>query len=355
MPRQCVVVIPTLPSRADYLSSALESVQRQHWAPEKIVVVIDGDRDYIPIVEAMATRIGLSIDVLTNTRGKGASGARNTGIYHVASELKDALIAFLDDDDWWEPNHLALVCETGADVVTTGECFRGPPPFGGVSRLAPSSLVAEDFLMRNAGITGSNLAVCTALLVRIGAFDETLPTNNDIDIVVRLADCGASYAAIPVHTTNVRLHDVQLSSPDTSWGNRGSERFIEKYKHRMSSLEQLMFCLVRRLEIGWQPTQTLVKRGNIDQKVSAYIALPPALSNIEARRVIDLLTEQLSHPLIGVIKIWSARADWVDYAISAGLGGEQTMAVNYHDAIRDVRDKAFRHGAHFVWTIGDTL
>lgn len=65
------------------------------------------------------------VTVVIDDDRRGAAWARNTGMELVRTEW----IAWLDDDDTWEPNHLAVLCKgastSGADVVFTYPHFRG--------------------------------------------------------------------------------------------------------------------------------------------------------------------------------------------------------------------------------------
>jgi hypothetical protein len=85
-------IIPTIPGRARLLDRARRSVHAQERPVDEIVVEWDGERT-------------------------GAAATRNRALQWATSDW----VAFLDDDDYWYPNHLRL-CEataerTGADLV----------------------------------------------------------------------------------------------------------------------------------------------------------------------------------------------------------------------------------------------
>ena len=83
-----------------YIRTALESVLNQNVGPAQIIVVNDGSTDDGPaIVEQMAKQHPIT---LLHKENGGQSSARNFGVAQSSTEL----IALLDQDDVWYPNHL---------------------------------------------------------------------------------------------------------------------------------------------------------------------------------------------------------------------------------------------------------
>lgn len=97
------IVIPTY-NRKSKLSSAVDSVlsQSSSLLDLEIIVVDDGSTDGTKewIVETYPDSI---VSVISNSRSKGPAGARNTGILAASGQL----IAFLDSDDAFMPNHFS--------------------------------------------------------------------------------------------------------------------------------------------------------------------------------------------------------------------------------------------------------
>ena len=96
------VVIPSLPERSTWLARAVRSVDRQSAPPADVIVYVDHDR-------------------------AGAHVARNAALAEVITEW----VAFLDDDDRFHPNHLAILIDganrSGADLIGT---YPAPDPPG---------------------------------------------------------------------------------------------------------------------------------------------------------------------------------------------------------------------------------
>src|SRR5690606_12465313 len=90
--------------------------------PDDVVVASDivGDAAAAEAVADVAARTGLPVRFLDGDPSEhGASSSRNRG----AAAATGDLLAFLDDDDFWDPGYLEAaerrLVETGADLVAT--------------------------------------------------------------------------------------------------------------------------------------------------------------------------------------------------------------------------------------------
>ncbi len=92
------VVIPLYNSEL-YIQRAVTSVLNQTVQDFEIIVVDDGSADasYQTVLEIKDPRL-----TVIHQENRGSSVARNTGIEHASASL----IAFLDSDDEWKPDHL---------------------------------------------------------------------------------------------------------------------------------------------------------------------------------------------------------------------------------------------------------
>src|SRR3954468_4584364 len=179
------VVIPTR-NRPDMLGAAIGSVLAQTFADYEIVVVINGvDNAATPRTRNVATAAGCRI---VRIERDGIAVALNAGIAAARGEW----IAFLDDDDLWEPNRLAdelkLADAAAADLVfcnivkfdATGSALEPPlrPP--------PGMSIAEAMTLKNYGGGCSPAMARRAAVLDVGGFDETLD-SPDWDLWMRLA------------------------------------------------------------------------------------------------------------------------------------------------------------------------
>ncbi len=92
------VVIPLF-NKEKYIQQTIESVLNQDFKDFEIIIVDDGSTDRS--LEIIRKYNKPEIKIITQ-KNQGVSVARNNGAKHANSEL----IAFLDADDFWLPNHL---------------------------------------------------------------------------------------------------------------------------------------------------------------------------------------------------------------------------------------------------------
>jgi glycosyltransferase involved in cell wall biosynthesis len=106
------VVIP-LYNKGFIISETLESVLVQTFTDFEIVIVNDGSTDSSFEIVSQYTDNRIR---LYNQENKGVSKTRNAGIEYSKSDL----IAFLDADDYWHPNHLEELYQLYIDFPNCG-------------------------------------------------------------------------------------------------------------------------------------------------------------------------------------------------------------------------------------------
>ncbi|MCG9793651.1 glycosyltransferase family 2 protein [Flavobacterium algicola] len=92
------IIIP-LYNKADYIENTIQSVLNQTYNNYEIIIINDGSND-----ESVAKVASINDNriLIYHQKNQGVSVARNYGI----EKSKGSLIAFLDADDFWFPNHL---------------------------------------------------------------------------------------------------------------------------------------------------------------------------------------------------------------------------------------------------------
>ncbi len=174
------VVIPTY-NRAHYIAEALDSVLNQTYSRYEIIVINDGSKDNTEeILAPYKGRIRL-----INQKNAGLSAARNAGIRASTGDL----IAFLDDDDRWQPHKLAVQVPLFADpkvnlVHTAGRFFDDSNGWDNVQFFGDVDF--HDLLAMKI-IYVQTVIVRKTVMNEIGFFDETIPAGEDVDMWLRIA------------------------------------------------------------------------------------------------------------------------------------------------------------------------
>ena len=198
---QVTVVIPTK-DRSALLPSTVASVLAQAGVEVRVVVVDDGGT--VPAARSLPE--DPRVRVLRHDAPKGVSAARNAGLAAAAS----AWVAFLDDDDLWGPHKLrrqldavhatghrwacsATVSFAGSQVIGVAD----PPPGGDLSRAILHGNVVSG--------SASSVLARTDLVRGVGGFDEDVPSMEDWDLWIRLAQ-ESSLACVTSTDVAYRVH-----------------------------------------------------------------------------------------------------------------------------------------------------
>lgn len=176
-----------------FLAEAVASVRAQGVPVHELIVVDDGSTDgSAAIARSVADRV-------ISQANLGIGAARNTGIAAAGGDL----LAFLDSDDLWSPDKLALQmaaldADPSLDMVL-GEVvqFRGDVTAAGDGEREPGYLAGAMIIRR-------------AAFDRVGTFDPTLRVGEFIDWHARAVDAGLRSRMIPAVVLYRRLHDANL-------------------------------------------------------------------------------------------------------------------------------------------------
>jgi len=204
------VVVPA--HNADWcVGKAIDSVLGQSYPSYEVIVVNDGSTDG---TAAVLARYGKRIRVIEQENA-GLSGARNTGIGQAEGEF----VAFLDADDHWastklerqvallqaQPNIGFCSTETIAEDEHGHEVNRWRCPVMSMSPL-------HTIFAQNAAVagSGSSVLVRSEVLDRVGSFDPTLRSLEDIDMWMRMAAV-TDYACISEPLTRILKRQASMS------------------------------------------------------------------------------------------------------------------------------------------------
>ncbi len=206
------VIVPTY-NRPDSLGEALDSIAKQTFRNIEVIVVNDGGCDVQNVIEAASENI--NIKYLCHHNNKGLPAARNTGI----RKAQGKYITYLDDDDMLYPAHiqtLAHFLETTAYHVAYTDAYRilQEKRDGTYITLAKEIYYSQDF-NRDYFLVASYIAVQTIMhektcLEKVGYFDESLTTHEDLDMWIRLSH-NYEFAHIPKVTSEFKEKNDGIS------------------------------------------------------------------------------------------------------------------------------------------------
>jgi glycosyltransferase involved in cell wall biosynthesis len=189
------VIIPAYQA-AKIIGRAVDSALRQTCSPKEILVIDDGSRD--DLAGALAP-YGDRVTLIRKANG-GAASARNLGIDRARGDL----IAFLDADDYWEPEKLEkqlAIFQRHPEVgLTAGRFFAQYPGQQRYDATPPICFEPDTALTPSGNMIfeiGFRLWTTTVLIRRraLGEnrFDESLQTAEDRDLWIGLLAANPVY------------------------------------------------------------------------------------------------------------------------------------------------------------------
>lgn len=179
------VIIPTF-NRPEKTARAIASVLYQTFTDYEIILVDDGSTQEM---HARLSPMKRHVLYLTHPKNLGVSAARNTGIMASSAPF----IAFLDSDDYWLPEKLAVQMHFfrqhgDAHICQTEEVWfrKGKRVNPRKKHFKPSGDIFEASL-RLCLVSPSSVIVSRSVLDEVGLFDKTLPACEDYDLWLRIA------------------------------------------------------------------------------------------------------------------------------------------------------------------------
>lgn len=238
-----VSVVLTTRDRPALLRRSLDSIAAQRLVPLEVLIADDGEAP----CDVLGLESGLlELRVLTS-HARRAAGTRNLAARAACGEV----LAFLDDDDRWLPEHLSGLAAAFRDPAV-GIAFRDVAVVRESEALLEMDRreIARDWdpgwMRHDDFIAPSALAVRRSLFERLGGFDESFRYSEDWDFLLRAAALTRPQR-VPGVTALISLRDSGNSSSD-----RGSERreCLDRLaaRHGLPALEIKTF---------WQVAETL--------------------------------------------------------------------------------------------------
>lgn len=200
--------------RPELLADALRGVAAQRLRPLEVRIGDDGAR---PLAGDLGAAAGVEV-ACVRSAGLGAAGARN----RAAAGARGEVIAFLDDDDRWAPDHLeglaGALAQEGVEVAyrDTVVVRERIEPDGHRVDLE-RRLIARDWdaerMRSDDYLPPSAIAIRRELFERLRGFDESFRYSEDWDLLLRAAVVTVP-RRVPGATVEVRLRASGNASSD---------------------------------------------------------------------------------------------------------------------------------------------
>jgi hypothetical protein len=187
------VIIPAFQAEAT-LGSALASIAAQTMPADEVVIADDGSTDETTAI-ARAWESMLPVRVLSTGSNGGPAAARHRAIQGSSADL----LALLDADDVWFPDHLDAM-HTAYTTTVDGLASADPLPWipgqavssRSFSRRAPLPPASEQLAWL---LTENRLSTSTlfsrARYAEVGGFRPQFPVAEDWDLWIRMVRAGA--------------------------------------------------------------------------------------------------------------------------------------------------------------------
>ncbi len=183
-----ISAILTTRDRPSLLPDALASVAAQRVAPLEIRLADDGEA---PVGQALHALSVLKL-VVIRCEARRVASARNLA----AREARGEVLAFLDDDDLWLPDHLAGFAEIFRDrsvkiAYRDAAIVLEEVDSAGVRLELGHRVIAREWdaelMSHDDFVPPSALAIRRDLFERLAGFDESFPHSEDWDLLLRAA------------------------------------------------------------------------------------------------------------------------------------------------------------------------
>jgi glycosyltransferase involved in cell wall biosynthesis len=191
-----VSVVITTYNQAEYIAETVLSALNQTYRDLEVIVVDDGSTD------ETGARLAPFRDrvALIRQDNQGVAASRNTGVRAAKGEL----IAFLDGDDLWEPDKLAVQVAAYQAHPRSGLIAVDACTFSGTQVLRKSSLpwgttlsagegavstgrFYDDLLRGTLIATTSQVMIPARVLEAVGPSDGQIKFSSDYDLYLRIA------------------------------------------------------------------------------------------------------------------------------------------------------------------------
>ena len=241
-----VVILPNSSKRC--LCKSLESINNQILQPKKILITHDNPE------------LKICCEVLCKATSK-AEIHRNLGLFNVSksrnfaiSKSNSSFIAFLDDDDTWEPNKMSIqltfmnqmnIQITGTNALKMSS--RDPYFVSNGTRFFHFS----DFLKQNEFVT-SSVVIARNLLDPLGGFRGLSESGEDYVLWLRIHFIGIRSARIESFLVNYQDKGESLSRQFSESGSTQKLRLLKFFLREVLTLPLMRSTMTNLLRLVFE-------------------------------------------------------------------------------------------------------
>lgn len=231
-------------NRLPLLPRALKSIAKQNRKPDFVFVVSNSTDEKYEAEKIICNDFGFALT--KNLRTQTYTGALNSSVEEIIKHFgisDEIYFASLDDDDEWLPDYLLEIETANTDNfdLLIGNLLRKSSTENHLQVL-PNTLSANDFLIGNPGVCGSNTFIKLTMLLKAGSFDEAAAATADRDFLVRVFQQKPSYKIINKHlVTQYTDNDRPRETTSGEKKKKSLQVFYYKYQHLMDETEKEMF------------------------------------------------------------------------------------------------------------------
>jgi glycosyltransferase involved in cell wall biosynthesis len=256
-----VTVVVGAYNASEYLAETIKSVLQQTYTDFELLVIDDGSTDDTADIVRNFSEQDSRVKLISQ-ENQGVSVARNTGIKMAQGEF----IAFLDADDLWFPNKLAMHIQHFSANPNLGLSFGriefmtfDGKPTGKYSNPRFRNITAKNLYEENPAITPSNAVFRRIALQQVGGFDGDLSGVADAELFLRVK-CHAWQVegideVLVLYRTSLEGMSSQLYKMEEDW-NRFSQKVQDydpeliKHHHKQAKAMLLRYLARRALRLN---------------------------------------------------------------------------------------------------------
>lgn len=211
--RPAVTVALPVFNGAKFLEQAIGSVLAQHQWDIHLVAVDDGSTDASASMLAERAADDERISLITFSRNRGIAAARNAAI----TSRHDPLVAMIDQDDMWTPDHLDLLWSPLASNDQLGHAM-GHQQYLDPAGPIPKWVRPEWLESPQPGYVFGAWLARRSTWEAVGALDETMRHGvDDLDWFSRARQMGLPGELLPDIVLQRRIHDNNASGSGTGF------------------------------------------------------------------------------------------------------------------------------------------